>query len=119
MPLQIGLWTINVNGNVGQLQINAIDASGNLSGSINVWGLGSIFGYWDEISQEISFSFVGGSGASPDTATFIGYLFTDNQTRMRDIRGSGVHLGGYVPGKHGVWRLNEEACLRLVRPNRG
>jgi hypothetical protein len=52
MPLGRGIWSINANGQVGQLQITEVDDQGNLSGT--VFGE-QIEGFWDENSQKITF----------------------------------------------------------------
>jgi hypothetical protein len=94
MPLQAGSWTANVGGLPSQLQITAVDAQGNVSGSI---AGNPISGFWDEDSQRITFL------RAPSTVSglslqqlFVGYLFTD-PINLTGLAGS-VHftLAGYV-----------------------
>jgi hypothetical protein len=43
MPLETGTWTINVNGQVGQLNINNVSPSGALNGTLEIPGFFSGF----------------------------------------------------------------------------
>jgi len=84
MPLQIGTWTMNANGELGQLVITSVDAVGNLNGSLN-WVGGApipIQGFWNELSQEISFGLAVALIVPPSPtpvpafwAAYTGYLF--------------------------------------------
>jgi len=101
MPLETGTWTINTNGSVGQLTINAVDTSGNLSAIFLLSGTPtqSIQGFWDETSQKITF-YVLGIGA---VQVYTGFLFQD-QFRITGVTGSVVFmLAGYFQlfGKYG------------------
>ena len=50
MPLQIGAWTLNANGTLGQLTIDSVDTAGVLNGSLDLNGENrQIEGFWDEI----------------------------------------------------------------------
>lgn len=100
MPLQIGTWTINSNGVLGQVVITSVDSAGNLNGTL-IWGAGvapvPIQGFWNELSQEISFGLAVNYVVPPSTtlapvfwALFTGYLFID-QMRMAGISGAVVY----------------------------
>ena len=52
MPLQLGVWHINVNGTEGDLNIQNIDAQGIVTGSLFAQ---QFRGLWDEVSQTITF----------------------------------------------------------------
>ena len=80
MPLQTGLWKINVNATISWLEIDSVDVSGNVTG--NLFGF-LIFGFWDEISQRLTFTHDRSSTAYP------GFLFSD-QNRMPGIIGGSV-----------------------------
>jgi hypothetical protein len=93
MSLRLGTWTLNANGQEGDLTIQRIDASGVLDGVI----LGVQFkGLWNEVAQSITFSIldeptiylpplaIGSESSqtvppnliSPQIKTFVGYLFS-------------------------------------------
>jgi hypothetical protein len=83
MPLATGTWTLNSNGSLGELVIQSVDTTGNLTGSL-VIGSGkatTVSGFWDEISQKIAFE--AGLGG------YTGCLFQD-QFRMPGLTGSVV-----------------------------
>ena len=90
MPLQTGSWTINTSGNVGEVVITGVDASGNLNGTLSIAGLppAPTIGYWDEITQEISFWASIGLGG--DIAMYTGHLFADSM-RIGGISGAVVY----------------------------
>ena len=100
MPLQIGAWTLDANGTLGQLTIDSVDTAGVLNGSLDLNGEHrQIEGFWDEISQEISFNafqrwVILGIDLPPNVgihnATYTGHLFTDS-TRMAGISGAVVY----------------------------
>ena len=57
MPLPTGAWNINSNGQEGSLVIDGVSATGVVGGEINVHiGGERITGFWDETSQELTFS---------------------------------------------------------------
>lgn len=78
MPLQIGIWNINTNGTVDQLQINGVDVNGNVAGTLAAL---QITGFWDEITQRLMFT----DGIS----AYSGFMFSD-QNRMPGIIGGNV-----------------------------
>ena len=92
MPLPIGTWTFNQSGSLHPLQINAVDVSGNVTGTLNG---GRIVGFWDEISQRLGFT------TYVQTGVYTGFLFSD-QNRMPGVAGGsvftlvGVYYGGMV-----------------------
>jgi|SRR5215475_15813318 len=79
MPLPIGSWSINLEGAIGQLVISAVDAAGKVTGTLNGT---SIFGFWTETSQRLTFW----SG----TRVFTANLFAD-VFRMPGVTGANVH----------------------------
>ena len=94
MTLETGTWTINTNGQVGQLLISSVNPQGNMIGTITL-GAGpvDIQGFWDETSQKISFCII-----QPiiGNLIFTGFLFPD-QFRLTGITGGVVFtLTGYV-----------------------
>ena len=74
MPLPMGIWKTNINGTEGQLNINSVDQNGNLQ---MMFGGENVPGFWDEVSQTITFSYVTGGNPpiNPSIALFKGYLF--------------------------------------------
>jgi hypothetical protein len=72
-----GTWQVNGNGFRGELVIAAVDAAGNLNGTI--YG-DAISGFWDETTQRIFFS----RNLNPNDPTalqvFTGYHFDANQS---------------------------------------
>jgi hypothetical protein len=79
MPLQLGTWHINVNGTEGNLDLQAIDTQGAVTGAL--FGT-PLRGLWDEVSQSITFAVQGviPPGVPPPPAPLIphayrGYLF--------------------------------------------
>jgi hypothetical protein len=73
MPLRIGKWKINANGSEGELHITAIDAEGNLTGT--VFGNNQILGFWDDVSQRITFMRIAPPLNLLTVQIFTGYLF--------------------------------------------
>jgi len=73
VPLRIGKWKINANGSEGELYITAIDAQGNLSGT--VFGNNKILGFWDDFSQRITFMRIAPPLNLLTIQIFTGYLF--------------------------------------------
>jgi hypothetical protein len=57
MPLKLGVWSCNLNGVTGELHLTGLDATGQVTGMLNVLGplKGAIIGLWDETSREFSF----------------------------------------------------------------
>jgi hypothetical protein len=53
MPLQTGVWHMNVNGVEGDLNIQSVDNNGVVAGML--FGQG-IQGFWNEVTQSISFA---------------------------------------------------------------
>ena len=72
-PLRIWKWKINANGSEGELYITAIDAQGNLSGT--VFGNNKILGFWDDFSQRITFMRIAPPLNLLTIQIFTGYLF--------------------------------------------
>lgn len=84
MPLPTGTWTINLNGRVLQLIVSAVDALGNMSGSLAIAAVNTpVSGFWDEVAQKLSFSL------AVNPQSFTGFLFQD-QFRMPGLTGSTV-----------------------------
>ena len=99
MPLETGTWTINANGQLGQLNISSVVPSGNLSGTIYVGGVtpvdpSTFQGFWDETSQKITFGLT--DVLHNGFQVYTGFLFQD-QIRITGVTGSVVFtLAGYV-----------------------
>lgn len=74
MPLPSGTWKANVNGTECDLVIDAPDQQGGFRGQFA--GV-DVQGFWDEVSQTITFSvIIPGSGTpTPPIALFRGCLF--------------------------------------------
>ena len=59
MKLPIGMWNINANGQIGELNIAKVSSNGQITGTVH-W-LGSepyttkIFGFWDKVAWKIMF----------------------------------------------------------------
>ena len=87
MPLRIGKWKINANGSEGELDITAIDAEGNLSGTI--FGSNQILGFWDDFSQRITFMRIVPPLNLLTIQIFTGYLF---QNPIAPTAGQNVKL---------------------------
>ena len=92
MPLPLGEWIMNANGAQGTLVISAVDVAGRVSGSLNLFS-GSearTIGFWDETSQELTFSIVSvGEETNYEISPllFKGYLFN---TPMVPLAGQDV-----------------------------
>ncbi len=83
MPLPTGTWKMNINGR----ELNFIIASvqeGIFSASLLD---GPQTGFWDEVSQTITFGFSIGQGGTAEVAVFKGYLFRgpENPAPGRDV----------------------------------
>jgi hypothetical protein len=78
MPLQTGAWTINIGGDVTQLQIDADPVSGALFAHIRQ---APVFVVWDEDSQRVILMM------PLSGELFIGYLFTDT-VNLTGVNGS-------------------------------
>ena len=87
-------WTINANGFLGQLVITAVDSqTGNLTGT--VFGT-PISGFWDGVSEKITFIRMI-NAANPATAqVFTGYMFNNatSQGQIYTLAGSFVGFRG-------------------------
>ena len=79
MPLQIGSWTMNVGGEVTQLNIIDSTAGGDVGGRI---GGRIVIGGWDEDSQTLMLW-------TNDGQFYVGYLFTDT-VNLTGVKGSVV-----------------------------
>lgn len=77
MPLQLGNWRINSNGFEGYLSIESVSAAGAVTGSLNTLTGNRIIGFWEESSQELTFSPLaeGGNGIMILPVFYKGYLF--------------------------------------------
>jgi hypothetical protein len=73
MPLERGTWYIDENGDEGTLRIAAIDAQGNVTGT--VFGE-QIEGFWDENLQRIMFVRMPDPADKSTFKIYTGYLFT-------------------------------------------
>ncbi|MGA8574089.1 MAG: hypothetical protein WB609_00175 [Candidatus Cybelea sp.] len=109
MPLQTGDWKINLNGSVGVLNIASVNfSSGNVAGSFGGQPIG---GFWDEITQRLTFST---GSVQTGLRAFFGFL-TPDQHRMPGVTGDGVvTLVGYyteVPSQAEVQRFGWYAQL--------
>jgi hypothetical protein len=89
MSLPIGTWKATVNGTEGTLILNAPDAKSVITGAMLGKGL---TGFWDEVSQTITFSvFIRAGGTDADQvlsfALFTGYLLRvpTNPEQGRDV----------------------------------
>jgi len=85
MPLPAGNWKAVVNGAEEDLAIAAPGADGVFTGT---FGLAPIRGFWDEVSQRVTFTVTVFFGAGfPTIALFTGYLFRTppNAAPGRDV----------------------------------
>ena len=101
MSLRIGKWKINANGSEGELYITAIDVEGNLSGT--VFGNDQILGFWDDVSQRITFMRIVPPLNILTMQIFTGYLF---QNPAAPIAGQNVKftLTGFFNSFKGTGR---------------
>jgi hypothetical protein len=77
MPLQLGNWRINSNGFEGNLVIESVSAAGAVTGSLNTLTGNRIIGFWEESSQELTFSPIAEGGKGMILPVFYkGYLFS-------------------------------------------
>lgn len=100
MPLPTGKWTVNLNGTEGELRIDMMNVDGSFTGSLIAT---AITGFWNEITQTISFELgmpelIVPIGAVQPQATrghFVGYLFS---TPAAPVPGSDIKwtLTGFV-----------------------
>ena len=56
MPLQLGNWQLNVNGQPGTLNIASVDTAGNVTGTVTAtgWALAPAVGFWNELAQQLT-----------------------------------------------------------------
>lgn len=83
MPLPTGTWKMNINGKELDFTIQSVQ-----EGILSAFILGeSHTGFWDEVSQTITFGFSKGQGGSAAVAVFKGYLFRspENPAPGRDV----------------------------------
>lgn len=86
MALPAGIWKANVNGREADFAIQSVE-----EGRFTATLLGKTFeGFWDEVSQTITFSFTGVLRPPPEPpaiALFKGYLFRtpENPAPGRDV----------------------------------
>jgi len=73
MALPSGAWTLNANGFVGDLTVVSVDANGNLNAT--VFGGQQTIGFWDDVSQRISFIRVSNPNDPSTIQVYTGYLF--------------------------------------------
>jgi hypothetical protein len=80
MPLPLGIWTINVNGTQGRLEIKEVNILGILVGQMLDGIL--IEGFWNEVSQMVTFSTHVNQELEMLNVreSFKGYLFSTPQT---------------------------------------
>jgi hypothetical protein len=83
MPLPAGIWTMNLNGTLQQLNITAVDSAGNMTGLLTSTFDTAVSGFWDEVSQKLSFV------SSLANQSYAAFLFQDT-FRMPGISGSVV-----------------------------
>jgi hypothetical protein len=72
----MGTWQINANGWRGELVISSVDSAGNLSGT--VFG-NPIVGFWNDVSQEITFARSLNSADPFALQVYKGFHFDANQ----------------------------------------
>jgi hypothetical protein len=75
MALPTGLWQLNGNGFKGDLNIQAVDAQGNLNGT--VYGQ-QILGFWDEGAQKITFMRIINPNDPSTFQIFTGFMYDSN-----------------------------------------
>ena len=83
MPLPTGTWKMNVNGKELDFTIQSVQ-----EGVFSAFLLGqSHTGFWDEVSQTITFGLTKGQGPGSAAAVFKGYLFRspENPAPGRDV----------------------------------
>jgi hypothetical protein len=83
MPLPTGIWTMNLNGTLQQLNITAVDSAGNMTGVLTSTFDTVVSGFWDEVSQKLSFA------SSLAGQSYAAFLFQDT-FRMPGISGAVV-----------------------------
>jgi hypothetical protein len=96
MPLQTGTWTIVSNGISGQLSVNDVGPSGNMTGTLT---FGSytipIGGWWDDDSQRLAFAYGANGSTFQGLIVYTGFLFQD-PNRFTGVRGPIAYtLAGY------------------------
>ena len=89
MAAPIGTWDININGFWGLLSIQAIDPQGNLGRSSVVSDHSDpIIGFWDEVSQKITFMRLINQNDSSTFQIFTGYLIVTQADGSLALAGS-------------------------------
>ncbi|MBP7071305.1 MAG: hypothetical protein KBA97_09545 [Methanothrix sp.] len=88
--LEIGSWTVSANGYIGSLEIKSIDGKGVLNGSLNMKNepVHPIVGFWDDVSQKITFMRVFDKNDPSKYQIFTGYRFVDGVTNYPTLAGS-------------------------------
>jgi hypothetical protein len=78
MPLPVGVWKIDANGVVGNMEIDSVDGHGNITGTLTIDAphKDGLAGFWNEASQSIIFQRLM-DDAGPTFQLYSGYLFRD------------------------------------------
>ncbi len=87
MPLPTGTWKMNVNGKELDFTIQSVQVQEG-QGVFSAFLLAeSLTGFWDEVSQTITFGLTKGQGPGGVAAVFKGYLFRspENPAPGRDV----------------------------------
>ena len=87
MPLPTGTWKMNVNGKELDFTIQSVQVQEG-QGVFSAFLLAeSLTGFWDEVSQTITFGLTKGQGPGGVAAVFKGYLFRspENPEPGRDV----------------------------------
>ena len=122
MPLPTGTWKMNVNGKELDFTIQSVQVQEG-QGVFSAFLLAeSLTGFWDEVSQTITFGLTKGQGPGGVAAVFKGYLFRspENPEPGRDVVAT---LGWFCSSQH--WglrrgqpdRILPAQCVWLVRSN--
>jgi hypothetical protein len=80
MPLQAGMWKINVGGELAQLTISTVSPEGDVSAFLQLasGSLSSAPSFWDDDSQKLVLAFPFDTKTNQGMLLFTGFLFQDS-----------------------------------------
>jgi hypothetical protein len=85
MALPLGNWRINANGYTGTLNVTAVDAQGDVTGTVTFTGeaTNTLNGvaFWDDTAKKLTFIRVINANNPSMNQIFTGYWFAQNHTQ--------------------------------------
>jgi hypothetical protein len=97
------MWTIDANGFLGSMEIDAVDGNGNVWGRLKIGNENpdGLAGFWNEASQTIIFQRVMDK-AEPRFQLYTGYLFADPLNKAANPFTLAGHFEAFNPDSGGT-----------------